>query len=223
MTLTSLPRFPLRKFAGALAVLALHLLVVLLFIQATHHQIDAAKPVREILLWLAPAKPEVKLPPARAKSAAKPLNVTPLQRYPDYSNVTLPPLPGHGTALRGLPSLFDCAPGNRGALTPEQIAQCAAPGFGPVHDNAAVDYADHTNRSHSAAFWARGRARKNAPLLLPCMDPNSINPLGTLICLGKAAAAADEKFDLDKQPGYGDKPEELHIPNNGDPPDPSAH
>lgn len=53
----------------------------------------------------------------------------------------------------------------------------------------------NTNRSHDAALWFRGRARKNAPLLLPCMDPYAAGVgLSTVLCLGKAAMSG--KLDL---------------------------
>jgi hypothetical protein len=73
------------------------------------------------------------------------------------------------------------------------------------------------NRSQSAALWERGRLRKNAPLLLPCMNPQGFLPLATAACLAKGALEGSIKPD--EQPSYADKPEITHLPNNGDPPD----
>ena len=132
--------------------------------------------------------------------------------YPDYSKINLPPTQGETDlgAMHGF--LFDCAPENLNNLSPEQRAQCATASAGQRPDDF-VDYADHTDRSKNAVRWARGLMRKQQPLLLPCMPPLS---LAALICLGKGAA--DGGFDLDAQPNYGDKPQVLHVPNNGDEP-----
>ena len=84
-----------------------------------------------------------------------------------------------------------------------------------ISPSNSVDFRDHVNRSADAAHWERGRARKNNPLLLPCMNPQAAGiSLGTLLCLGEGAV---EGFDLDNQPGYGDTPTVTHVPNNGDP------
>ena len=86
-----------------------------------------------------------------------------------------------------------------------------------AHDDS-VDIRDGTTRARDAALWERGRLRKNAPLLLPCMDPNGApNPLAVAACM--ARAALNGGFDPDHQPGYADTPTINHLPNNGDPPD----
>lgn len=105
--------------------------------------------------------------------------------------------------------IFHCGLGDLEKFSPKQRAQCA-PLLGAINPNDAPDYADHTNRAHNAARWARARARKNAPTLLPCMPPS----LASLICLGNGLSNG---FDLDAQPGYFDKPRVVNVPNNGDP------
>jgi hypothetical protein len=108
--------------------------------------------------------------------------------------------------------LFGCAPDQLATATAEERAACASASLGPRYDPGATDYRDHTDRSKNAVQWARDRARKNAPLLLPCMSPQAMGvSLYTLYCLGKAAATG--KFDKD-DPGYGDMPD--HIANEGD-------
>ena len=69
---------------------------------------------------------------------------------------------------------------------------------------------NHPSRAREAPRWARGKARKNAPTLLPCMPPS----LASLFCLGEAATNG---LDLDAQPGYSDTQAPQHLPNNGDP------
>ena len=73
-----------------------------------------------------------------------------------------------------------------------------------------------TPTARAAALWARGRARRNAPGLLPCMNSRGLGVgLGTLLCLEKGVT---QGFKPDEQQSYGDPPpEQVHVPNNGDP------
>ncbi len=170
---------------------------------------------REMLVWfmLAP-KPQTPIPNPEQAKPRKRVHMT-LPQIPDYRTLTLPPVAG-GPNLNGFHLfLFDCAPENLIKLTAEQRAQCAIASAG-MKPNDSVDYADHTNRSRYAAHWARGLARKQQPLLLPCASPEGVGfGLGTLFCLAKGLT---DGFDTDNQTGYGDKPVHLHVPNNGDPP-----
>ncbi len=85
----------------------------------------------------------------------------------------------------------------------------------------SVDFADHTNRVRDAALWARQKARKNGPALLPCASTQSIYATLSTATLACLANGAINGMDLDARPMYGDKPEdEGHVPNNGDPPPP---
>ena len=215
--MSALADFPVRRFFGALAALALHAIIVAALIEATRTINQPQESVKEIVLSFVPPKPTpVKTPSTPAKGAAKVRHAAPYPVIPNYRDFTLPPS-WAGTGMKGLPSFQDCAPQNRGSLTPGQIEQCNTIVTSQPHDNSTVDYADHTDRSRDSTLWTRGRARKNAPPLLPCASPEAAGvSLATLLCLGKGAL--DGKFDLDNMPGYGDKPEQVHIPNNGDPP-----
>jgi len=103
-------------------------------------------------------------------------------------------------------------------LTPEQQAACASASSGMKRDDS-VDFADHTNRVRDAALWARQKARKNGPLLLPCASTQSIYATLSTATLACLANGAINGMDLDARPMYGDKPQdEGHVPNNGDPP-----
>jgi hypothetical protein len=204
--------FPARKFVGAAGVVLLHVGLIAALLNAFHNPLSPIASSREHIVWFTLA-PKL-LPAEKTKIAPKQrerIISTPF-RYPDYSKINLPPTQGETDlgALHGF--LFDCAPENLSNLTPEQRAHCATAHTGHKPDDS-VNYADHTDRSKNAVRWARGLMRKQQPLLLPCMPPS----LATLICLGKGAA--DGGIDLDAQPGYGDKPQDVHVPNNGDPPD----
>jgi len=203
------------KPAIALLVTALHAVLIAWMLHATISSRPAEMPLKETTVFFVPAPhPKVELPREKAKPSARhEQKLSP--RVFDYPPVTAqqPPATG-GAGLEGLHAfLFDCALENLANLTPEQRAQCA--GTAPK-SNDSVDYADHADRSHNAARWARGLARKQQPLLLPCMSPQGFNPLGTLMCLGNGLKNG---IDVDAQPGYGDKPQEVHVPNGGDPPD----
>jgi hypothetical protein len=199
-------------------VLALHLVFIAILLHATVTPTPAILPARESILWFvlphratpAPARPREPGIVRRARPAAPPNR--------DYRAITLPwqnrsAPPGDLHSL-----LFNCAPENLAGLSPEQRMQCAQSPLVPKQ-NDSVDYADHTDRSHNAARWAREKQRKNGPLLLPCASPQSILGLASLggaLCVAHGLAKG---FDTDNLPLYGDRPEDVHVPNNGDPPD----
>lgn len=201
--------YPTRKVAGAAGVILLHVGVIAALLNALYRPVPSAVPARERIVWFAfaPKSAPAKKTPVPARPQARILS-TP---YPDYRTITIAPMTGQTDlgALHGF--LFDCAPENLINLTAEQRAGCVTANAGPKPDDS-VDYADHTNRSKNAVRWARGQMRKQQPLRLPCMPPG----LATLICLGNGIS--DGGFDLDMQPSYGDKPRDVHVPNNGDPP-----
>jgi hypothetical protein len=205
------PDFAVRRLAGGLVVLLLHAVLIVALLEATGLTTMSVSPVREIVLQFSTPKPR---PPGRQPLAERARRPTAARRIPGYSNFTLPPQ-WRKKPLKGLSFGLDCGLESEARLTLQGRAQCAA----AEHQNPGndtVDFADHTGRSQNAALWNRGRARKNAPLLLPCASPQGIGVgLGTLICLGHGLLHG---FDLDNQPGYGDRPETVHIPNNGDPP-----
>lgn len=206
----TMPDLPWRKFGGAALVAVLHIAIAILFLRALLAPKRFAAPVREMILYLQPLpKPRIqKMAPLARKSA-------PEFAIPFHHAITLPQSPD-AKALQGLgKELFDCRPENLAELTAEQRALCVNRTPKP---NDSVDFADHTNRAKDAARWARERQRKNGPALLPCASTQSIYATmstATLLCL---AHGAINGFDPDSAPMYGDRPEDSHLPNNGDPP-----
>jgi hypothetical protein len=193
-----------RRLAGGLAVLVLHLLIIAALLSATRWNEQQSEQTREIILHLIAPKrlpePAKKIPLPKPITAPKPAFVPPATFSPPPDN-TMPQLNGLNRQL------FGCAPNQLAAATAQERAACASASLAPHYDPHATDYRDHTDRSKDAVRWARGRARKNGPMLLPCANPQSIIDtfgLGGLLCLAKAAR--DGKFDPDMQPGYADKP-----------------
>jgi hypothetical protein len=203
--------WPLRKIASAAAVLVVHLIVLGLWLNAWDAVSSPTTAPRETILYLAPPKPvlEPALPPA-------PLPRLRVPGLPDRSAIAVPSAKdGDAKALQGLGrALFDCRAENFSKLTPEQQAACA----GPKPDDS-VDFADHSGHVRDAALWARQKARKNGPLLMPCASTQSVYATLSTATLACLADGAINGMDLDARPMYGDKPEdEGHVPNNGDPP-----
>lgn len=205
------PRGYTQKTAAAAIAVAVHaLLLVAVLMHRTHFKPQERETIL-ILPIAMPRSPAVQTPrhiqsprPESGRRARNPAIVPPLP----------PSLSGRDQweTFHGL--LFDCALGSRDLLSAEDRARCDTV-TGGMKPGDSPDYADRTNRAHDAARWARALARKQAPALLPCASPQAAGiGIGTLICLGKGAIGG---FDLDIQPGYFDKPETVHLPNNGDP------
>jgi len=214
MGMIAVPELPWRKVFGVAAVIVLHIAVIAVLLRATIVQrIFRPAPGETILLLQPPPpKPEVKRvePPA--------LLPAPVLKLPDYRGLTIPLTKDENArAGSGLGfQLFDCRIENLSRLTDEQRAQCAKSSIAPKPDDSA-DFADHTNHARDAARWAREKERKNQPGLLPCASSQSIFATlstGTILCLAHGAISG---FDLDARPLYGERPEETHIPNGGDP------
>jgi hypothetical protein len=210
--------FPTRRCTAALLVVLLHVALIALLLRTlqTHppSQIRGRERDYWITLQVQPKAQPAKKPPASSRMRA----VAP-PHLPDYRSVALPPVTEEANPSGLHLFLFDCAPENFATLTQEQRAQCARAMPKP---GDSVDYADHSDRSHDAAHWARGLARKQSPTLLPCASPQGIGiGLGTFACLAKGLASG---FDLDDTVGYGGGPPlEAHVPNNGDPPPPPPY
>ncbi|MDE2265138.1 MAG: hypothetical protein KGL29_04510 [Alphaproteobacteria bacterium] len=115
--------------------------------------------------------------------------------------------------------LFNCAPENLVNLDATQRSRCRKLGALPGYDPNAMDYADHSDKVPGAKRWERELARKNAPLLLPCGSAAGLNPLYTSECILEGVANGfDFKKQYENQPAYFDKPKNLHVDNNGNPP-----
>ncbi len=205
-------KIPLRKLASAGAVVILHVLVLALWLP--HAGIHHAAGLRETILYLSPLpKPPLREPamPPRAPRPAMRLAPLPGTRaitVPAFKDDAIPAMPGLGR------SLFGCRPENLANLSPEEQAACASASNGPK-PNGMPDFRDHSGRVPGAALWARQKARKNGPLLLPCASPSGLNPIGTALCLGDAIVNGIKPPD--EQPIYSDKPQDVHVPNGGDP------
>lgn len=205
-----------RRLVGLGVVAALHVAIVAALLTLSHETIVVPRAVPGELVWILPPPPKKELPAPVQPDRGAPRATAPQAPLPDYRGITIPNAP---TTLGGLQgSLFGCA--NLDHLSPEARAHCGAALAVP---NDTVDFQDGTGRSRAAALWERGRQRKNAPPLLPCMNPQGFSPLATALCLAKAAA--DGGIKPDEQPSYADKSEAFHLPNNGDPPSspPSSH
>ena len=201
-----------RRLVGGGAVLLLHLLVILALLSTTRWTVHQIAEPKEIVLNLITPKAQPK--PEEKKAPQKSL---PPFRQPAPAFVPppafAPPAPSIAPALNGLKrQLFGCTPDALATATPEERAACASASLGPRFDPGATDFRDHTDRSKSAAQWARDRARKNAPMLLPCMSPDGFSPLYTAYCLAKTAVTG--KLEGESQKGYQDVPD--HIANEGD-------
>jgi hypothetical protein len=206
--------FQPRRLAAALGVLLFHAAILTVLAWTTFRTTAPVPVVREMILEL--TRPPVQNEPEHAPPV-------PLQRpiVPRENDAIPSPPTTSGSTLQGLHLLlFDCAPENRINLSQEQQAQCESASMLPKPDDAAA-VQNRPTRALDAARWARERARKNAPLLLPCFDPQGINPVYTLFCLGDGAING---FHLDDLPSYSDPPPlEARVPNNGDPQLEPAH
>jgi hypothetical protein len=191
--------------------------MVAALVTLSHQKITVprATPSEELIWILPPPPPKKPIPPAPRADKQPTMPTAPPRAavLPDYRGITIPDAPP-ATSLGGLHgALFGCADLNK--LSPEARVRCGR--ALTVPDNT-VDFRDGVNRSRQAALWERGRLRKNAPLLLPCMNPHGApNPLAVAACLAQHTIEGD--FKPDQQPGYADKPDIMHLPNNGDPPD----
>jgi hypothetical protein len=204
-----------RRLVSALVVVLLHGLLVLALLHATVHRATRASPAQELIMQFfrppAPAKPETAPPP--------PVMAAP--STPRANGLVVPPPAAapNGSALQGLHQfLFDCAPENLGNLTPEERTQCEGQALAPNPDETN-SLRNFPSQSRGAAHWARGLARKQNPLLLPCMHAQGL-PLSpdVIYCLGKAAVTGNFG-DLDEASGYGDPlpADMMDSPHPGDP------
>ena len=200
-----------RRLVGGLAVLVLHLLIIAALLSATRWNEQQSEQTREILLHLITPKrlrePVKQIPLPKPATALRPAPAfVPPATFTPPPDISAPQLNGLNRQL------FGCSPNQLAAATAQERAACASASLGPQYDPGATDYRDHTDRSKNRVQWARDRARKNAPLLLPCMSPAGIAPLYTAYCLAKSALTGN--LDAESQPGYQDMPD--HIANEGD-------
>jgi hypothetical protein len=218
MGVIALPDWPWRKVFGVAAVIVLHIAIVAMLLNATMVQRMFRPAPRETILYLQPPpKPQVKPQIKRVEPVAR--RIVPIAKPRNAVGITLPQTNTDTQKADSRPGyqLYDCRAANLPKLTDAERAACAKSAIGPKEDKGdSVDFADHSNQVPGAARWAREKARKNGPTLLPCASNAAVAVgLGTVLCLANGAING---FDLDEQPQYGDKPDDSHVPNNGDPP-----
>jgi hypothetical protein len=207
----TLETIDLRRLGAALVVILLHAAVIALVLHTVVTPRESSPSTREIILQF------LQRPTLTKPATAQPLVRLIAPMAPSRNTITTPPPTVNGTGLQGLHQyLFNCALENLGLLTPEQRAQCASQALGPNPDETN-SLRNLPSRALDARHWARGLARKQNPILLPCMSSAGIGVSPQmLVCLGKGAIKGFG--DLDEGPGYGDAPPvEVHVPNNGDP------
>jgi len=185
-------RAPSQRLLGTLAVGFLHVLIIAGLLRATLISVPPQRLRHEIEIWfLFPPKPKQTEPtPSSTQKSGRPVLI------PDYNHIALPPPADTGATNR---PLLNCDLDHQ--MTPEERARCAREDIFR-HDDGAVDYAGHLDLSVSAALWEARRERRNAPLLLPCADPQATGHMLhlDLICAGKVLLGG---VDGDTQPGYG--------------------
>ena len=216
MGVSALPELPWRKIFGAAAVVVLHVAIVTILLNATAiRRIFKAEP-RETILYLQPLpKPETEPQIKRAQPVAR--RIAPVAKPQNTTGISLPQTKNEAPAADSRPGyqLYDCHTANLPKLTEEQRAACAKSAVGPKQgDDDSVDFADHSDSIPGAARWAREKARKNSPALLPCMSTKGIS-VPSPLCVAKGLV---DGFHADEQADYSDKPDDTHVPNNGDPP-----
>lgn len=204
--------FDVRRAAAGGAVILVHVFAIGLFVAYDRIAVPLRETIINLPVWAPPkeveAPPETPPPESTEPHTASPMPDNPFVFTPNPNAITTEP----GTT--GLGGFLNCS-GDISKLPDEQQQACARRLYGePLGDNAP-DYRDRSNSIPGAPRWAREKAKKNAPPLLPCMSPQAAGvSLGTLLCLGDGLING---FDPLNQPGYMDKPEDLHTPNNGDP------
>lgn len=211
----TLETIDLRRVASALFVVLFHGLVLLALLWAGIHRAEETPPAREVVLNFiqpsAPADKKPAVPPPSVRLIGPPPTVAPAQ-----GESSAPPATNNAGTLNGLYFyLYECTPENFANLTEAEKARCAQASLSPV-PNDTRSLLNQPSRAKDAPHWQRALARKKAPPLLPCMGPGGFSPLGTALCLGKAAGKGSFG-DLDEAPGYGDEPTVVREPSTGVP------
>jgi hypothetical protein len=208
-----------RRVASALFVVLLHAFLILVLLHATVRKATHASSAQELIMQFLSA------PPKQESAPPPPVMIVPSAPRPNALPAPPPAEAPGGSSLQGLHQfLFYCAPENLGNLMPEERTQCEGQALAPSPDETN-SLRSFPSQSRGAAHWARGLARKQNPLLLPCMHAQGL-PLSpdVIYCLGKAAVKGSFG-DLDEAPGYGDPPpsDMMDLPHAGDPQLEPAH
>jgi hypothetical protein len=208
----TLETIDLRRVASALLVVLFHVLVILAIMRtALQQRAESLPSAREVILhFIQPSRPAAKKPETLPPSV--PLIARPLSpALPGPGERVIPLAPKSTGSLNGMYFyLYECTPENFANLTEAEKTRCAQASLSPV-PNDTRSLLNQPSRAKDAPRWQRALARKKNPTLLPCMSPGGFNPVGTALCLGKAAAKGSFG-DLDEQSGYGDPDPAVHAP-----------
>ena len=133
----------------------------------------------ETQITLTPAAPPLQLPKKRLRRAAAGVATSVLSPYFDPFTYHSPQALQNGTQGITL-ALAACDPGHYDMAPTEVRAACDRIGMliksDPDHFGVTADVRDPTH-------WRRELARREAPVLAPCMSPNGFDVLYTLKCI----------------------------------------
>lgn len=191
-----------------LLVFILHTLLIfalLRFMVGPQNPAFRMVPESQLIKWIMlTARPPVagagkKAPnPALTRAAGQPVPQTPPLAEP-LPPAVVPDIRGFGQALTG------CAPENFANLDEAQRSRCRKSGALASYDPSIVDYADRSGKVPDVTRWERELARKQGPLLLPCGNARSADPVYTGACiLANIANGFTFQKQYENQPAYSD-------------------
>lgn len=195
------------RATSILLVLTLHTLLILalarFMVSPQHSAFRMAPETRLFELIIHTARPPQpgtrKHAPAPTRAAVRPQTSLPAEPRLPAIPTPAPDIRGFGQALVG------CAPENLATLDETQRSRCRKYGALSSYDPSAVDYTDHTDQVPGAKRWERELARKNTPLLLPCGNSHSADPVYTGACIiANIANGFTFQQQYENQPDYSD-------------------
>lgn len=132
--------------------------------------------------------------------------VQPVPQIAPLAEPLNPTVPAPAPDIRGFgQALVGCAPENLTKLDETQRSRCRKSGALTSYDPGAVDYADRTDKVPGVTRWERELARKKAPLLLPCGNSRSADPVYTGACIiANIANGFTFQKQYENQPAYFD-------------------
>lgn len=208
-----------RKPAIAILVLSLHAAMLAFLLERDRWPIPEQAPAGADIVFVRIAPPPPQATPRRDQRrpyvpAARAAVPAPAPFVVQPFSAPSPRAPGDLSDLHG--QLFRCAPESLAELAPDERADCDhAAGTMAHRDPNAIPWPNNQYAPTKNTWrWARNVQRKNAPPLLPCASPQGISPIATALCLANAAVNG---FDTEHKPEYFDRPEQVGVPNGGDP------
>lgn len=188
----------------AISILLVFVLHALLIVALLRFMVSPRSPVFvpevRLLEMIIPRLPEPRTGREAPRPAPARAAVQPVPRPLAEPLIPAPDIRGFGQALAG------CAPENIARLDDAQRSRCRRSGALASYDSGAVDYTDRSDRVPGVRRWERELARKKAPLLLPCGNSRSADPVYTGACiLANIANGFTFQKQYENQPGYSDK------------------